>query len=55
MLPYGAPFEEIYAVMDDLLVEVKRLEAISKEAADKAKEEQEKKDSEESVIEASVA
>ena len=46
VLPYGAPFEEIHAVMEELLAEVKRLEEVSKEQAVKlaaenaAKEEQ---------------
>jgi hypothetical protein len=39
VLPYGAPFEEIYPVLEDMLAEVKRLEVISKEAVAKAQAE----------------
>jgi len=59
VLPYGAPFEEIYSVFEDMVSEVKRLEAVSKEAAAKAQAEntrvQEAKEAEEAIVEASVA
>jgi len=45
VLPYGAPFEEIYPVLEDMLAEVKRLEQLSKEAAAKAQAEKEAKES----------
>jgi len=44
VLPYGAPFEEIFAVIEDMVSEVKRLEAVSKEAIAKQKAEQEAKE-----------
>jgi hypothetical protein len=43
-LPYGAPFDEIYLVLEDMLAEVKRLEVISKEAVAKAQQEKEKQE-----------
>jgi hypothetical protein len=55
VLPYGAPFEEIYSVLEDMVSEVKRLESISKEAAAKAQAEKEAKEAEEAVVEASIA
>lgn len=46
VLPYGAPFDEIYPVIEDMLAEVKRLEQLSKEAAAaKAQAEKEAKES----------
>jgi len=53
VLPYGAPFEEIYPVLEDMLTEVKRLEVLSKEAVAKAQAEKEKQEAEEAVVEAS--
>lgn len=55
VLPYGAPFEEIYSVIDDMLTEVKRLEQLSKDAAEKARLEKEAKEAEAEIVEASIA
>lgn len=55
VLPYGAPFEEIYSVIEDMLAEVKRLEQLSKDSAEKAKAEKEAKEAEVDLEEGSVA
>ena len=39
VLPYGAPFDEVYSVVDELINEIKRIEVISKEQAAKAQAE----------------
>lgn len=54
VLPYGAPFEEIYPVLEDMLAEVKRLETISKEAAEKARLEKETKEAQVDIEDTSV-
>lgn len=55
VLPYGAPFDEIYPVIEDMLAEVKRLEQMSKEAAAKAQAEKEAKEAQVDLEEGSVA
>ena len=55
VLPYGAPFEEAYAVIEEFVTELKRIETVTKEQAAAAKAEQEAKAAQVATEEASVA
>ena len=54
VLPYGAPFDETYSVLADLLAEVKKLEQISKDQAAKLEAEKAAKEKQITTEEAAI-
>lgn len=54
VLPYGAPFDETYSVLADMLAEIKKLEQISKDQAAKIEAEKAAKETQIATEESAV-